>query len=399
MPFDDCFDVLIVSPGLLEPCTRRGGGIEEIDCQIASRLSEKMRVIIVGPHYKETKSAKISGSFLIHRVLFPAMRHYPPRNNLEKLLIFLVFEPIYSLMLGLTVVGLIWKYNPKIILVHNGLPGLICTIIGIFKNKKIIYSEGNLSPWVDLYLDGSQLSFLQKAIRQMHLAIGKYIAAFADTVRAQSNLIKTGMIKYGIDSDKILIIGGGVDTDVYRPLDSSDLPSKEFKIGFIGRLTEEKGVSLLLKVVEGAITEIPDARFCILGDGPYRSALEKFSNVDHVGMVPKSQLSQWLPQFHCVLFFQKDIGLAVIESMAAGKVLLALDDEDISGIIKHLDNGVLCNPNANSYIQSIKKLYVNRPLCQKLSINARKYAVDNFSWDIVAQQWLVVISKYIQVTK
>lgn len=391
MSLDDSFKILIISPSLLEPCTNRGGGIEEIDYQIALRLSKNMGVIMVGPYYEEKMSAKINSSFLIHHVPFPAIRHYPPRNNLEKSLILLIVEPIYSLILGLTVIGLIWKCSPNIILVHNGLPGLICAVIGTLTNKRIIYSEGNLSPWVDLYLGGSHLSFLQRITRLMHLAIGKHIAALADAVRVQSSLIKAGMIKHGIDSDKILIIGGGVDTDVYCPQEGLNLLSKEFKIGFVGRLTEEKGVLLLTQVLEEALKKVPYARFYILGDGPYRNILESYSNVEHIGAVPKSQLNQWLAQLHCVLFFQKDIGLAEIESMAAGKVIVALNSEGTSKVITDLNNGVLCDSDANDYIRCIEKLYADKPLCLRLSINARKYAVDNFSWEIVAQQWLTVI--------
>lgn len=395
MPLGNSYHMLIISPSLLEPCTRRGGGIEEIDCQIASKLSEKVGVIIVGPYYGGEKITKANSNFLIYRVLFPAMRHYPPRNNFEKSLLTLIVEPIYTLILGLTVLNLTWKYDPKIILVHNGFPGFICTVIGRLMSKKLIYSEGNLSPWVDLYIDGTNISFAQKVIRLMHLAIGKCIAVSADTIRVQSSLIKSGMMKNGIDPDKILIIGGGVDTNVFHPLDGLNLSSKEFRIGFIGRLTEEKGVLLLIQVVKDAIDYIPDAEFYILGDGPYRNTLEKFSNVKHVGAVPRSQLNQWFSQLHCVLFFQKDIGLAEIESMAAGKVLVAMDGEDMSKVIEHLNNGILCEPNASSYIQFLEKLHGDPSLCRKLSVNARKYAVDNFSWDNLSRQWLTVISKYI----
>ena len=65
-------------------------------------------------------------------------------------------------------------------------------------------------------------------------------------IRAQSILIKRGMICYGILDEKIEIIPAGVDTNTSKLYNHIE---NNFMIGFLGRLTDEKGASLLYDII------------------------------------------------------------------------------------------------------------------------------------------------------
>jgi len=62
-------------------------------------------------------------------------------------------------------------------------------------------------------------------------------------------------------------------------------------------------------------------------------------------------------------------------------------------MIKHLENGYLCNSNVQSYIDAIKYLSSDRTLIEKLGINARKLAETTNKWEIIGEQWLSLCIK------
>ena len=58
---------------------------------------------------------------------------------------------------------------------------------------------------------------------------------------------KNGMIRYGIKSKKIKVIAAGVETDQFLPSNESEECEPNIMVGFIGRLTEIKGVSIIIR--------------------------------------------------------------------------------------------------------------------------------------------------------
>ena len=195
------------------------------------------------------------------------------------------------------------------------------------------------------------------------------------------------MINFGIDPAKIHVISGGVDVNMFKPISKMNHQCNAMRVGFIGRLTDEKGVPLLLEVVHMAIQELPNVQFIIMGDGPYKQYFSNLPNVEHLGWVPKDELTRWLSKVQITLFFQKELGLAELEAMASGKAIVACNVGEVPQTITHLENGVLCTPDAQSYIDAIKLLCEDPSLLKRLSRRARENAVKYFSWDVIGREW------------
>ena len=381
-------DICIISPWLLEAGTKRGGGIEEIDYQVALRLSRYFNVVILSPFYKKySKTIYINERFSIEQVYFPAVKKYPPlKYGSSTLYINHFLMPIYSCLIIVKMMTL-RKKKLKLVIVHNGRPGLLSTLLAKIMKIKVIYSEGNTIPWVSPYLTPKKKTLLRRYMPFSPQCIDKLIGNLSDRIRAQSNSIKNGMIKHGIDSAKIRVINAGVDTDIFKPLNKVNQQCNAIKVGYVGRLTDEKGASLLVEVVRMAMKELPNVHFIIMGEGPYKHHLSSLSNVEHVGWVPKDELNLWLSKVPIVLFFQKDLGLAVLEAMAAGKAIVSCDIGEVPQIITHLENGILCAPDARSYIDAIKRLCEDPSLLEEVSRMAREIAVKYFSWDVIVRDW------------
>jgi len=381
-------EILIISPALLEAATKRGGGIEEIDYQIALKLSRHFKVTIFTPYYKNYKKRiLINKNLILEEMMFPAINKYPPTSLMQKSYISFFLIPIFSIILFVRSILFIKEKRQLIVIVHSGLPGLSAALVARFFKKRIIYSEGNLSPWIDLYVESGKLSMMTKSINLIDININKAISSLSTFIRVQSQLIKKGMVNHGIEQSKIILIPGGVDTDRFRPFSDGIDSVLNMKIGFIGRLTKEKGVKLLIDIIQLSLVELPTTRFIILGDGPFFNKLSKFSNIEHIGFVNGKELIAYLSRIHVVLFFQKDIGLAELEAMASGKVIVACDFEEVAQSITHLENGILCPPDARCYLAAIKNLIIHPILYNNLSTNARGTALDKFSWDRIGSDW------------
>ena len=380
-------DICIISPFLLEAGTKRGGGIEEIDYQVALRLSMHFNVVILSPFYKKyCKTIHINDHFSIEQVYFPAVKNYPPKSLLEEYTT-LFLTSIYSCLTAMKMMTLRRK-KLKLVIVHNGLPGLLSTLLAKIIKIKVIYSEGNDSPWVSpLYLTPTKRTLPQKIMCCLHLNTGKLICNLSNCIRTQSNSIKEGMIKHGVDPAKIRVISGGVDVNAFKPLSKMNQQPNTMRVGFFGRLYEDKGVFLLLKIVRVAIREFPNFRFTIMGDGPYKNHFSNLSNVEHLGFIPRDELNFWLSKVQITLFFQKELGLAELEAMASGKAIVACDIGEVPQTIKHLENGMLCTPDAQSYTDAIKLLCEDPFLLERLSKRARETAVKYFSWDVIGRDW------------
>lgn len=382
-------DICFVSPGLLEAGTKRGGGCEVTDYNVALQLSQHFNIVILSTFHKYyKKKIIINEKFSIEQVPISAQKIYPPKSQLM-IFIMTILMWLLSFFIAIKTIGLKIR-GLKIIVVHNPQTALFSTLLAKLINIKVIYAEGNTTPWTKPYVVSHQLSLKQKFWHFFNLHLSKFMCILADGIRAQSISIKMGMVKEGINPTKIRIIPAGVDPNVFKPINVKTSRDRLVKVAFIGRLTEEKGAPLLLSVVQKAEKEPHHVRFLIFGDGPYKHQLRELTNIEHLGTVPRDQLNSRLSEVQISLFFQKELGRAELEAMAAGKAIIACNIGEMPQIIRHLENGVLCAPDANSYINAIDSLSKNPILMKKISEKARETAIKRFTWEGVAIQWLLL---------
>lgn len=110
------------------------------------------------------------------------------------------------------------------------------------------------------------------------------------------------------------------------------LPADVPVIGTVGRLTRQKGYSFLLDAATRVLSEIPQARFVIVGDGDGAPSLR--SQTDRLGLKdrvlftgPRSDVDELLPAFDLFVSSSLWEGLptVIMESMAAGIPVVATD--------------------------------------------------------------------------
>jgi glycosyltransferase involved in cell wall biosynthesis len=101
---------------------------------------------------------------------------------------------------------------------------------------------------------------------------------------------------------------------------------------FIGTLTEQKGVDVLIKAIAKVRDIIPDVRLKIIGDGPEEPKLKKLSEhlhmVDHIAFAGKMSYQQVMREYDdalCVVIpskYVENCSLVGIEALSKGRSLL-----------------------------------------------------------------------------
>ncbi len=146
--------------------------------------------------------------------------------------------------------------------------------------------------------------------------------------------------------------------DLSRQLLAEDAP-----FVFIGRLSAEKGIDMLLRAFSRY-----KGRSClrIVGDGPERRALESLSQelglrsrVSFEGFLSGNNLREVRSSARAIIIpsrWHENMPYALLEAMAAGKVVIAARRGGIPEKVREGENGFLYDPeDEDSFLESIRR--------------------------------------------
>lgn len=155
--------------------------------------------------------------------------------------------------------------------------------------------------------------------------------------------------------------------------------NNKIDVGYIGRFSEEKGVSELPEILRN----IGDIRLNLLGDGILKERLFKNLNqaeidfVNHGWVENGSSLFNIIKKMDFILIPSKTegFGLVVVEANLCGVPVIASNVGGLKGVVKNGYNGYLVNTN-KEFKEKIRYLSENKSELERLSISSRIFALD-----------------------
>ena len=249
----------------------------------------------------------------------------------------------------------------------------------IFKKKLIIRHGYQLS----LFVKGWAL---KKYLAQI---IERFAYKKADVVIATTKVDKKFISdKYGLSLKKIKVFSNFIETDFFKPLPVKKNPKR---LIFVGRFIERKNIFSLLEAVKKL-----NAELVLIGDGPLKEKIkqkirnERIKNVKLLGILPKDQIPRELnkSQIFIIPSFFEGNPKVLLEAMACGLAIIGTKVMGIKEIIKHKENGYLCQLDSNSLRQAITDLFRNPALMKKIGTQARNYTESQCSLDPIVQKEL-----------
>lgn len=277
----------------------------------------------------------------------------------------------------LKMINVIYQIKPDVIINNFNAPGhLVLPFLLKVVKISVIHSDQN-----DFY----RISAINKS--------------FTDCWISPSLKVKRGFSKFlntlNFDS-KNYLIPHGVQKSL-NPLKTINMGT--FNIVFVGALFEHKGVMILPEILCDIISDCPDIKFTIIGNGDLELLLKsKFSDcnldsyIHFTGIISSNRVRQTLADMDVLLFPTRveSFGLVIAEAMMEGVVpIVSLLPNITDQMIIPEINGFLCNPNDPlSFSSVIKTLYFDREKLFLLSKNARQHSESLFSSSRMIDQYI-----------
>jgi glycosyltransferase involved in cell wall biosynthesis len=281
-------------------------------------------------------------------------------------------------------------------------------------NAEIVHAHGYKADiYVYLALRRSKIPFVStchnwidsKLLVSLYGMADRLVLRNYPAVIAVSDEVRQRLLKARVREDKIHLVRNGIDL---RPFDGA-LPSLRRgpasdhppMVGFIGRLSSEKGADLFLSAAAMILIEHPSTRFVVVGEGPDRDKLE--SLIDELklrGSVSMLGRRDDMPSVYASLDImvsssrQEGLPMAILEGMASSLPLIATRVGDVPTVVLDGQTGVVVPPeNAALLASAIVSLLRNPAQRKRLGAAARKLIEDEFSAKRMTADYLRVYNE------
>lgn len=207
-------------------------------------------------------------------------------------------------------------------------------------------------------------------------------------------------------ADKFKVLFNATDVEVFKPYgelaDASveallHLPKTTPFILYVGRLTQDKGVDVLIKAFQQVLKVQPQAKLVIAGSSffegaaktAYQKSLQQLAepiahHIVFTGFIPHQQLKYLYAAAHVVVLpsvWQDPCPLVVLESMASGTCIIASKVGGVPEVVDHGENGILVNPNQVDELALAMIDLLQHPLkAQQMADAARQKIVNGYAW-------------------
>jgi glycosyltransferase involved in cell wall biosynthesis len=211
---------------------------------------------------------------------------------------------------------------------------------------------------------------------------------------------------YNIQSGKIRIAPNGVDTERFKPIQTSKAVKLQFGLGsspivlFVGSLIPRKGLPFMVEAAEKVIKEKPETQFLIVGEGPLKNQLTQSlaacnlsGNFKFMGKVSDDLLPS---VYGCADVFvlpsiQEGQGIVLLEAQAAGKPVVAFDIGGVNETVRNKETGLLVKRGSTEELaDALLRLLSDTDLREKMGADGRTFVAENFTWDLCAQKMLKI---------
>ena len=302
-----------------------------------------------------------------------------------------------------------FEFNPKLILAFWKL------LKFVKKNDiKIIHAQTRVSQILAYFLAKSSGA---KFVSTCH-GFFKYgrlgrrlFGAWGDRTIAISDAVYEHLIRdFKLKKENVFMIYNGVDIEKFskslageekKALKTSLGFEKSAIIGSVSRFSPVKGLRYLLFAMKDVLSDIPDARLLLVGEGPskeYLMELARKLGIEKNVFFAQSttETGRFLSIIDIFVFYslEEGLGLSLLEAMAAGRPCVASNVGGVSSIIKDGVTGILVpSKDPHALKEAIVKLYTDEKLRNSIAKKGMEHVRKNFSLGEMVEKVIEVYEK------
>ncbi|MHA1267154.1 MAG: glycosyltransferase [Candidatus Helarchaeota archaeon] len=311
--------------------------------------------------------------------------------------------PYQGFRMSLPIGTIFKKLNLKfhIIHAHGPILGIAASALGKKENTVKIVHYHTPGQEYTQYIP----RFLPIRYKSIVDIVEKIVYNSFDLMVTPAQKVKRDLIRRGFDENKLFVLPNCIDLEennkwidevrIQTLRERFQLDGKKIVL-FVGRMSPEKRIPDILKLIPGIIKEEPDTHFLMVGKGPYLEQYKALGkriapyDVTFTGYVSNEDLPNILKM--------GDVGLIAVDSAQVFDITLldywsnqlavcARQAGGMAEVISHYKNGMLFTKleEAHNYILTLLQ---DEKLCKKLGNKGyetlkRKYCVERITDDML----------------
>jgi glycosyltransferase involved in cell wall biosynthesis len=247
----------------------------------------------------------------------------------------------------------------------------------------------------------SRKSILAPIHRLLLKTVSRIMWRLSSRIIAHSSAARRFIGEHGAPSDKVELVPIGVDVERFSPGNGRNSKSP-YSILSVARLIEHKGLMDLIEAIDILVERGMEICLTIVGDGELRVDIEE--EISNRGLTEVVDLRLRVPFENMVdVYRSKDIfvlssvvevfGVAALEAMASGMPVVVTRVGGLPDLVEEGFNGLVVEPRDPEGLSDAISSMLD---CEKISSmgrNARRKAIEEFSWSRVAKDHLRVFEE------
>jgi glycosyltransferase involved in cell wall biosynthesis len=236
----------------------------------------------------------------------------------------------------------------------------------------------------------------------------QYKSIMASTLYfANTHYEKNKLLAAGVPSEKIAVMGVGVDAEAFNVerckiqefKKTLNIPDDAITIGYVGRIEKTKNILTLIRSFEKLATENKNVYLVIAGSGrDYVEHLQQFSDTlaDDISARIKwkvnFELADKAALFHSIDILvlpsnNESFGIVFLEAWICKKPVIGSSIGAVKDVINEGVDGLLMKINdIDSLTEKLKMLSTNPALRKQLGESGYRKVIENYTWDIITKR-------------
>jgi glycosyltransferase involved in cell wall biosynthesis len=244
---------------------------------------------------------------------------------------------------------------------------------------------------------------IHPATRAAYRVAERWTARGAARVVGVSHAIAADLVdRYGLPARQVLVIPNGTDVAALAPRRPAAAVRAELglgptdrAIGFVGRLTPQKGVGDLLEAVARLRPAWPGLRCVVVGDGPLRPGLE--ARAARLGIAGacrflgvRADVADLFPALEAWVLpsLSEGLPMVLLEALAAGRPVVAAAVDGIAEVVTDRVHGLLVPPRDPAALAAALDEVLGKPSwAASLAEAGRARVLTDFTADAMAARY------------
>jgi len=218
-------------------------------------------------------------------------------------------------------------------------------------------------------------------------------------IHAVSETVKDDLIRIGV-TKPIFVIHNGIPLE--PPL-NREIKQNQFII--ISRLEFFKNIQVVINAIKILKESYPNLKLIILGDGSYRSNLEKLTdeldlknNVLFKGYISGIEKKIFLSESQALVFpsLSEGFGMVILEAYMQKKPVLISNIRPLTDIVENEKTGlIVAQNNEKFWADTIEKIIKEPQKTSNMGHYCREFLEQNYSLELISEKFLKMCKEVI----